>query len=313
MRHRLEVPVRDEFRLVIGIWREEDDPEGVFRVLEPPGTDLFSQVIGFLEAQPEVRLSRYSTYDEAIATVAVCLRWGSYFALPADRARPLWTEARNPRVSLLADPEMKRINIEVSSALERWLEIWRGDRERWNGLVARAVTYLPMETRRVKRDSRSMLSALSHAEVARNILSIVDPALVAKRREQVRKYPTRALANAITNRAWRNGPVENLHAGMRNVGPPLERCRLGLRECRSVLRSTLAGMADAMWALVSFDHDPERRPWDEQVLPYHSVDTLIPIGGFLITESSWTMTEKTCRVTLPGSEQEAQSPVTIVE
>ena len=173
--------------------------------------------------------------------MAVCLRWGSYFALPADRNRPFWIEARNPRVSLFDDPEMKRINIEASSALERWLEIWRMDRERWYRLVARAVRYLPMETRSVRRDRTTMLAALSQAEVARQILPLLDPALVAERREQAQKHPTRVLANAIVNRAYRNGLVEDLHAGTRDVGPPLELCRLTLRNCQAVMRATLAG------------------------------------------------------------------------
>jgi hypothetical protein len=306
----IEVPVREEFRIVAGTWREEAGSDGgILRVVEPPAVDLFSQVVEYLDAQPEVRLPRFSTVDEAIATVGVCLRWGSYFALPADRTRPLWTESRNARVSLIADAEMKRINIEASSALERWLEIRRTDRERWYRLVARAVRYLPMETRSVRRDRETMLAALSHAEIARQIPPLINPELLTERRGQVQKHPTRVLANAIMNRSWRNGPVEDLHAGTRNVGPPLELCRLTLRDCRSVLRSVLGGVADAMWALAGFERDPEQRSWEEQVLPYHIVDSLLSIGGFLITPSEWTLTEHSCTLRLAGSEQEARLPI----
>jgi hypothetical protein len=305
----IEVPVREDFRLLIGTLREEDRGTEVIRVLEPPAVDLFWQLIDFLEAQPEVQLPRFSTYDEAAATVAVCLRWGSYFALPADRSRPLWSEARNPRVSLLADLEMKRINIEACSALEQWLELWRTDRDRWYGLVSRAVRYLPMETRNLRRDKTSGISVLSHAPVAELIARSMDPALVVKRQQQARMHPTRVFANAVVLRAWRNGPVEELHAGTGKIGPPLELCRLSRRECQAVLRSALSAIADAMWALIGFDHDSTGRPWHDQVLPYHLVDPSLAMHGYFVTPGEWSLTERTSSVELTGSEQEASLPV----
>ena len=48
----------------------------------------------------------------AVAATAVCLRWGSYLAVLADRDRPLWPRAREANVSRIADDEMARINLE---------------------------------------------------------------------------------------------------------------------------------------------------------------------------------------------------------
>jgi len=64
-----------------------------------------------------------------------------------------------------------------------------------------------------------------------------------------------------------------------------------------------------MWALVGFDIDPDKRPWEEQVLPYHTVDTMIAIGGFLITDTGWSLTERSSALTLLGSELQARRPV----
>jgi hypothetical protein len=58
---------------------------------------MFEQIIAYLESllpipgYPGLRLG-----EEAIAATAVCLRWGSYLAVLADRDKPLWPQAYRP-------------------------------------------------------------------------------------------------------------------------------------------------------------------------------------------------------------------------
>src|SRR5260370_9320237 len=73
--------------------------------------------------------------EVAIATVAVCLRWGSYFAVLTKHDLPQWTDALNPEVSCIGDGEMARINIEASAALARRSDLLRADQQHCRNLV----------------------------------------------------------------------------------------------------------------------------------------------------------------------------------
>jgi hypothetical protein len=67
----------------------------------------------------------------------VVLRWGSYVAVLADKAKPVWAEAHSPEVSRICDSEMARINIEASAALAEWrFELARSDySSRWSRIL----------------------------------------------------------------------------------------------------------------------------------------------------------------------------------
>ena len=286
-----------------GSWTEESSSAGAVRIVDPPGTPLFDQVVHYLESKPVVQGRTLRIRDEAVATVAVCLRWGSYFGVLADRSKPLWPESRNSDISLIADAEMMRINIEASAALESWIEIWRTDYPRWRRLVEQAVHYLPMETRTVQRNQEAYLSALAHKEV--RAMVVASAGLGGLRAEaEVEAHPSRVLANAVINRVWRNGLVEDLHAGRRNFGPPLELCRLSLRQTRFLLRSTLGKVVDAMWGLLALQESAATASWSELVQPYNLVR--FPL---MITPSGWTLTERTCPMRLGGTERDAQLPI----
>ena len=81
--------------------------------------------------------------EVAIATVALCIRWGSYFAVLANRDLPQWAAAFDPEVSCIGDGEMARINIEASAALSDWIDLMRADQPRFRKLVKAAVQLLP--------------------------------------------------------------------------------------------------------------------------------------------------------------------------
>lgn len=297
----LQVLVVEDLVLHAGCSTEESGSAGRVRVVSPPDTLLFDQVIRYLESKPTTGAGALRIRDEALATVAVCLRWGSYLGVLADRSKPLWPESGNRSTSLIADQEMMRINIEASAALERWVELWRTDYPRWRWLVGQAVHYLPMETRAVQRNREACLSVLAEEAIrARLVASSGSGEL----RADVEAHPSRVFANAVINRAWRNGPVEDFHAGRSRFGPPLELCRFSLRQTQSLLRSVLAKVADAMWGLLALRESVATAAWPDLVLPYH-------LAGFpyMITPSGWTLTESTCPIRLVGTERDAQAPV----
>lgn len=80
--------------------------------------------------------------------LSVCLCRGSYFAVLADEAKPLWSMTNQQSISLIADAEMARINIETSAVLEQWLDIIRSDSERYFALV-QAAKQLPLPLKRM--------------------------------------------------------------------------------------------------------------------------------------------------------------------
>ena len=137
---RLKIRVNDELVLDVGRW--EDSPD--CRIIHPPTRTLFEQLIDYLSEKPAP--SDYPSPragEEAVAAAAVCLRWGSYLAVLADRDKRLWPEARGVGSSRIHDSEMARINIEVSAALEQWIDLMRHDPERYRRLVELTMHHLP--------------------------------------------------------------------------------------------------------------------------------------------------------------------------
>ncbi len=100
------------------------------------------------------------------------------------------------------------------------------------------------------------------------------------------------LANAIVNTAWRNGPVEVIHAGGYR-GYPLEQRRVTPAEERTLMGFASERLAQAMAVCLRFLVEQPPRPWVEQVLPYGLAEQL------LVTPSGWTLKEVSCDVRLP--------------
>jgi len=136
--------VNEELTLDAGWWEEAPADDGAtWRRVHPPGTTMFKfldieQVLDYLASSPqEADYPGLGIGREAIAATAVCLRWGSYLAVLADRNKPLWPQARQEGLSRIADSEMARINIEASAALAQWIDIKRDDWERYLSLHRR--------------------------------------------------------------------------------------------------------------------------------------------------------------------------------
>jgi len=229
-----------------------------------------------------------------VAAAAICLRWGSYLAVLLDHGKPLWSEVRSLKVSRISDEEMARINIEASAAVADWIDLYRCDPtgERYQQLVNRAVAYLPMP-KRTSKLKMTEFAVLSTPEMGVRMVDATDASRLSRVRADVELHPSRVLSNALVNCAWRNGPVEDIHAG-EFCGYPLDQRRVSLAEERELMRFAAERLALGMTVCLRFARERPVRPWTEQVLPYGLAEIL------LVTPSRWTLTESSREVRLPA-------------
>jgi hypothetical protein len=293
----LRVRVNDELVLDAGTCEEVAGPHGPERIIRPPQTSLFHQVLAHLRAQPDPpkRPSGSMAGREGVAATALILRWGSYLAVLLDRAKPVWPEAHSASTSRISDEEMARINIEASASLAEWIDFYRADPggRLYEQLVNRAVSYLPMPKKTAKLKVAE-LAALASPELAERVVQAADATRLERVRADAERYPSRILANALVNTAWRNGPVENIHAGNFR-GYPLDQRRMTPAEERDLMAFASERLALGMTVCLQLATEQPRRPWSDQVLPYGLAEML------LITPSRWTLTESSRDVRLPGA------------
>jgi hypothetical protein len=296
-RNALKVRVNEALALDAGWWEQVSADDGtVLRCVHPPETTMFEQVLDYLASLPqEPGYLGLDIGQEAIAATAICLRWGSYLAVLADRNKPLWSQAWQAGPSRIADSEMMRINIEASAALAQWIDIMRNDWDRYLSLMW-AARSLPMTRKRAKRDRGFFkLLGLSRPDVAATLTPRTQSKWGKHAQAEAEAHPTRVLANALVNACWRNGPVEGIHAGQPSMYP-LARRRITPSEERELIRMTAGRLAQGILVVSGFIHENSERTWVEQVLPFN----LLP--DLLVTPTNWSLDEKTCQVLLPGPE-----------
>jgi hypothetical protein len=245
---------------------------------------------------PSKRPSGSVVGREGVAAAALVLRWGSYLAVLLDHDKPVWPEVNSPATSRISDEEMARINIEASAALAEWIDLYRADRggSAYEQFVNRAVEYLPMPKKK-SRMKVTDVAALAEPGLASQLVDTFR-ASHASRLERVHadveRHPSRVLANAFVNTAWRNGPVESIHAGGYQ-GYPLEQRRVTPAEERDLVAFASERLAQAMSVCLLFSTEQPPRSWVDQVLPYGLDEQL------LITPWRWTLTEDSREVWLP--------------
>jgi hypothetical protein len=293
---RLRVHVNDELVLDAGTCEEVSGPHGPEKLIRPPETTLFHQVLTYLRAKPDppTQPSGSMVGREGVAAAALALRWGSYLAVLLDRDKPVWSEALSPRTSRISDEEMARINIEASAALAEWIDIYRADPggRRYEQLVNRTVSYLPMP-KKTSKLTVTEFAALADPAMAARVVQAADPTRLVRVRADAVRCPSRILANALVNTAWCNGPVENVHAGGYQ-GYPLDQRRVTPAEERELMAFVSERLAVGMTVCLQLAMERPQRSWSEQVLPYGLAEIL------MITPSRWTMTEATREVRLPA-------------
>ena len=99
----------------------------------------------------------------------------------------------------------------------------------------------------------------------------------------------------MTNFCWRNGPVEEIHAGEFSEYPLMQR-RITPSEESLLMRETAGRLAQGFDAISDLLNEKSERSWPMQVLPYH----LVPY--WLVTPTNWSMDQQTSDVQLPGRE-----------
>ncbi|MBN8467401.1 hypothetical protein JYJ95_12830 [Corallococcus exiguus] len=282
---RILVSVNNDLVLDAGESEVLDGPHGRERIIRPARTPLFSQVFDYLRAMPEPRKRLTGTFSsrEGVAAAAVTLRWGSYFAVLADHRKPVWSEVNSHETSRIDNDEMARINIETSAAMAEWIDICRTDAAVYRQLVDKAVSYLPMPNKASNPTANLVFAELANPAVARRLEQAVDADALPQLKSEVALHPSRVLANAVVNVAWRNGPVEDVHAGA-SRGYPLDKRRVAPDEERKILCFASDEMRMGMGVCHSLATERPLRPWPEQVLPYRLASML------LIAPSGWTLT-----------------------
>ncbi len=298
MTNMLQVRVNDELTLDAGTCETDSDPSGPVWIIRPPATTLFHLVLAYLreKADPPTHPSGSMVGGEGVAAAALVLRSGSYLAVLLDHDKPVWPEVNSPATSRISDEEMARINIEASAALAEWIDLHRVDRagRAYEQLVIRVVAYLPTP-KKTSRMKVTEVAALAEPGLASQLVDAFR-ASHASRLERVRadvqRHPSRVLANAFVNTAWRNGPAESIHAGGYQ-GYPLEQRRVTPAEERELMAFASERLAQAMSVCLLFSMEQPPRSWVDQVLPYGLAEQL------LITPSRWTLTEDSREVRLP--------------
>src|SRR5260370_16775406 len=122
--HPLTIKVNDQFTIDAGSWQECAEEDQIpYRLVSPPQTTMCHQVLSYLEEatrdQKVPPKSQLHFGEVAIATVSVCLRWGTYFAVLTNRDLPDFTPPFYPEAISFFNGEIPPLNIDPSAALPR--------------------------------------------------------------------------------------------------------------------------------------------------------------------------------------------------
>jgi hypothetical protein len=287
----LRVKIANDFMLDGGSCRvTTDERQQQVAIITPPAVPMFQQVVEYLETKPAPRVGIAKREQEAVAAVAICLRWGSYFAVLADPSRSDAWDINDEEVSQIADEEMARMNIEISAALAWWLELRCCDERRYDDLVHRALGNLPTGPKTFgPHETGDMLLACTMPEMAATVRESWPSDRLERDMETAAKHGVRIIANTITHIAWRNGPVEDVHAG-RFQGYGLNKRRVLPKAEKAIVRHAQSGIAASLKAADYLRYNDAWPPPAELVLPF--------MHG-LVGPSRWSLTEQSRFVELP--------------
>jgi len=267
----------------------EHRAEAGAEVIEPPATPLYDQLIAWLDArQPAPAWKpRDVRRLSGVATTLVCVRWSTWLARLCDAALPMWEHAGDAAVSGIDDREMARINIEASYAMERWIELLRTDRARWETLAAKALHYLPLAGRRVAPARTTPILVALHPE-----MPAVARQWVAEHPDRARPIgdkATRIFANAAMVLGYRNGPVEDVHAGG-DEGVPFGVRRITPADEAAIMEFSGRELAVAVQLVETLV--ASGAAWEEAMLPYS-----LPIPAWSGADE-WSVEEWSRRVVI---------------
>lgn len=306
---QLSVRVNDALLLDAGWWEVtlEETISGEplsCRRLHPPDPTMYEQMLGYLDrissARPFPPKSQLDFAEVGLATVALCLRWGTYFAVLTDYTKPLWAQAEQAAISMIGDREMARINIEASAALAHWIDLMRADDRRFRRLVKAALT-LPMLPSHIDGWTNHQLyrrmSMINSARGRQDFFALLvqqsGEEWLAQKQADIVLNPTRGLANGLIHTYWRNeSGIEDIHAGTWAARPLLQR-RITLAQEDALVRRVAEGIVPGMHAVYSVVRKESSDSWEEQARA---------LALHFSPPRSWSLSKQTAEVLLEGPE-----------
>ena len=160
------------------------------------------------------------------------------------------------------------MNIEISAAIQLWLTLKGSNEQRYTQLVQRALAYLPLGRKTVTRSPEGYV--LRESATA-GLATAVRLASSAEHLERDLKlagaHGVRAIANTTTLLSWRNGPVENVHAG-RRLGHRFNERRVLPQDEKAIIRKAQNVLHAALNAVEYMAFDGAWPPPADRVLPF---------------------------------------------
>jgi hypothetical protein len=307
--HEISVGVSAVLTLNAG-WGEETMEETAAgnllpcRLIHPPESTMYSQVIHYLEtasSNAKVPSKTQLNFGEvAYATIAICLRWGTYFAVLSDKTKPLWPQTAQQEISMICDDEMARINIEASAALARWIELMRADDNHFRKLVKTAQE-LPLLSPHLDEKTNNklyrLISFINSAQSRQSFFATLKEQYgeewLEQQRSTIMPHATRWLANGLINAYWRNGSgIEDIHAGKWEARPLLQRRITPFQEY-TLVQQMAEGIVPSMHAISNVINKKSEDGWEERVFS---------LAMNFSSPDNWSLTEQTAEVLLEGAE-----------
>src|SRR5579859_2450839 len=279
-RHLLVVPVNEVLTLDAGWWEETLEETTAHtllpcRLIHAPERTMYDQVIGYLEMiaheMPTPPKSQLHFGEVALATIAACLRWGTYFAVLVDRTKPRWLETTHEEISMIGDEEMARINIESSAALARWIDLMRDDDKHFRSIV-KAAQQLPLLPAHLDDKTNNklyrLISFINSAQSRLNFFTTLKERYgedwLEEKRATIMPHPTRWLANGLINAYWRNkSGIEDIHAGQW-AARPLYQSRITVLQEYELVTDMAEGIVPSMHAIYKVVNKKSEDGWDER-------------------------------------------------
>src|SRR2546421_7305543 len=108
--HFLTINLNEQCAIDAGSWQEcVAEDQTPYRLISPPPITMYRQVLSYLEETTRDEKvppkSQLHFGEVAIATVAICIRWGAYFAVLVNRDLPQWPAAFDPNVGCFGERE----------------------------------------------------------------------------------------------------------------------------------------------------------------------------------------------------------------
>ena len=291
MTNRLSVPVIGSLTLDAGACCAG---ENAITIL-PPSVTMFDQLLDWLSLKAPPGQAVFSAQSVGIGATALCLRWGSYLAVLLDEHKPPDPRIGLPGISMIADSEMKRINLECSSNLARLIRMLHEDEVGCYRLLHLAQQNLPMPRFRFRLSSdpfealQRLVSSVFWELAGADYRDRLDRA-----RPIVTRHPYRILGNSMALAAWRNGPVEDIHRGWPG-SHSLDHRRATDDQCRELMSFTSGSLSALLSRFRPWTQSPGLVPsWPENLAGIQISPTF--------TCSSWSLTESCSVVELDSHE-----------